>query len=294
MLFKKIKYIVLFFIAWPASHVLAQYDTIKNDYVSVPKTVKADTLKNLAKLYISFSGGASFPIGSYYFNSQITYTNSSVTQFAGIGANANLLVGMPLPNQKWEVQLMLSYITNSVNDEDYLDATASPNASQQGYKFYSVEEQNTNFHFYNAVAAFARTFRSNIASIDVKVLAGYSYGVFPSKTDHVISDYGNGGTSSGNGIVLATYTAPHYSALLYGLGAGAKIFISSKAYIMANADMLLSTAVLSTVAVDFNKPIVLAYPGQPVTSTTLGNTSAVKQLNVSLGVGFAFLANKKK
>lgn len=272
----------------------AQKDSSRAEYVSVPKIVKADTLKNPAEFYISFNGGASFPTGSYYFNSQITYANSFVNQFAGLGENFNLLLGLPLKSQKWEAQLMLSYITNSVNDEDYLNTTANPNPSLQGTQFYSVIEQNTNFNFYNAVGAFARTFRSNISSIDLKVLIGYTYGVFPSKTDHVISDYGSGGgLNPNNGMTLATYTAPNYSALVYGLGVGAKIFLSSKFYIMANADLLLSTSILSTVSVQFNKPIVLEYAGQPVTETTLGNTADVQQINASVGIGYAFLKKKK-
>lgn len=267
----------------------AQKDSSRAEYVSVPKIVKADTLSNSVKLFVSISGGGSFPVGSYYLNAPITYTNPFQTQFAGFGPNFNMLVGMPLSNQRWEVQLSLSYISNSVDDADFLAAVSNPNGSIQGLYEYTVIEQNTSFNFYDAAASFARTFRTNHSSIDLKVLVGYTLGIFPHEHDYVIGSNGSLG-----GKIYADYSAPNYSALLYGIGAGGKTFISKTLYIIANVDLMFSSSVLSTISVNFSQPMTFYNNSPAVTETTLANNSPVKQINVSVGIGYAFLKNKKK
>jgi len=263
--------------------------TIALAVISIGCFAQKDSLPKPPNIYIAFDAGFSGALADFgnvqpYTNSESEFSPESYG-YAESGYMFNILAGMTYGKQKWEVELMLSYVhdgfimANFLNDFNLVD-------SYGDVKNISLSQTNYYYNFYSALAGIARSFNLKSGStFKIRYLMGCIFYQFP----------GASGSIHNN-----TYSPPIEESFIIGtskgasfgedLGIGWNIHISPNLVGLINFDLFNSTALNFKAEMQtYNSSGGLISQGTGAVSSLTG----INSMNFTLGIGYAFAYKKK-
>ena len=267
----------------------AQKDSaVKPTFVNSNKAIK-DSLPKLSQIYIAFNAGPSLSIGFFGNVQPFTLSESEFMPesygYAENGQMFNLLAGMGYGKQKWEIELMLSYVRDGFVMADFLNDFEMVD-SYGNVKNISLSQTNYYYNFYSALAGIARTFSGpGSATFNIRYLMGFTFYQFPGASGSVRDN---------------SYYPPIAESFIIGsskgtsfsedLGIGLNVHITPYLVGLINLDLFNSTAL-------YFKPEVQKYNssgGLISQGTGVGSLTGINSMNFTLGLGYAFAYKKNQ